>query len=101
MAFIRLLLHQIIEISYYLFLPLLNYIKHVLAHILIINISLNSVRKFPFGFTYEAKFFTAVFSAAEWFMLLVSIWEFSEVDASFIFLTFLVMTPVYIFIYNR
>ena len=94
MAFIRLLLHQIIEISYYLFLPFLNYIKHVLAHVLLINIALDSVRKFPFGFTYEAKFFTAVFSAAEWIMLLITIWIFSEVEASFIFLTFLVMAPV-------
>lgn len=62
----------------------------MLTHLLLLNIVLDSLRRFPFGFFYESKFFTAAICCSEFFMLLISIWLFSDYDADILFLSFLI-----------
>lgn len=98
---IKILLHQIIIICYYLDVVGLDYLKHILLHLLLAILMYEAITSYPFGFYQESKFYTSIVCLNEWFAILLSFWIFGDSSSSFLFLTCVVILPVIIlFIYS-
>lgn len=73
-----------------------NIIIHVIFNLIMFIISLDTYINFPFGYSYEAVYFSKCLVSASFFELLVAIWIFSDLDDGHIFLSFCIMLPVII-----
>ncbi|CAD8209386.1 unnamed protein product [Paramecium octaurelia] len=99
---LRILLHQIVIILYYINFSSIDYVKHVASQIIGLTLIFDILFNQPFGHSFESKFYSAATLNHQCLLLLTTIWIFrSKQNDEFIFLAFLIFIPINTFVSNQ
>ncbi|CAD8126905.1 unnamed protein product [Paramecium sonneborni] len=99
---LRIMLHQLVIILYYINFPGIDFAKHAFQQLLAISLIYDIVVNQPFGYSFEANFYSSATFTHQYFIILTSIWIFSPgLDDYFMFYTFLLITPLLIILSNQ
>ncbi|CAD8211874.1 unnamed protein product [Paramecium pentaurelia] len=99
---LRILLHQIVIILYYIDINGIDFIKHAVSQTIGLTLILDIIFNQPFGYSFDSKFYSAATLNHQCLLILSTIWIFkSKQNDEFIFLAFLMFIPINTFVSNQ
>ncbi|CAK63494.1 unnamed protein product (macronuclear) [Paramecium tetraurelia] len=98
----RIMLHQLVIILYYINFPGIDFAKHAFQQLLGMSLIYDILVNQPFGYSFEANFYSSATFTHQYFLILTSVWIFSPgLEDYFMFYTFLLIAPLLITLSNQ
>ncbi|CAD8127391.1 unnamed protein product [Paramecium sonneborni] len=99
---LRILLHQIVIILYYINFHNITYVKHAVSQLIGLTLILDIIYNQPFGYSFDSKFYSAATLNHQFLLILSAVWIFkNKQNDEFIFLAFIIFIPINTFVSNQ